>query len=151
MLSIVILFTCYALVIFSRHLADDIETVWQVEVLPVLRDLRNRVLNEHLEVVLSNCAAQMHMVGRGKHAPRPPAHFLCPISQTLMVDPVVASDGFVYERSSLTRWLEESATSPMTNSRLEESVVTEAVVLREAINRWRAMCSYAVAPAASVT
>ena len=53
-----------------------------------------------------------------------------------MQDPVVASDGFAYERASLERWLEESDVSPMTNSRLEDSNIQDAVFLREAIKRW---------------
>ena len=31
-----------------------------------------------------------------------PKSFICPISQEMMVDPVVASDGFSYERRLIT-------------------------------------------------
>jgi E3 ubiquitin-protein ligase RGLG len=32
-----------------------------------------------------------------------------------MVDPVIASDGFTYERAAIEAWLARRATSPMTN------------------------------------
>lgn len=32
-----------------------------------------------------------------------------------MRDPVIATDGFTYERSAIAAWLARSATSPMTN------------------------------------
>ena len=44
--------------------------------------------------------------------------FTCPISQELMVDPVVAPDGHTYEREALMRWLRISAVprSPLTGT-----------------------------------
>lgn len=42
--------------------------------------------------------------------------FKCPITQQTMVDPVVASDGFTYERSAIMAWLGRGQrTSPVTN------------------------------------
>lgn len=43
---------------------------------------------------------------------------MCPISQSLPVDPVLAEDGKVYERSEILRWLETKKTSPVTNLRM---------------------------------
>lgn len=31
-----------------------------------------------------------------------PKHFICPISQDLMIDPVVAADGFTYENRQIS-------------------------------------------------
>ena len=45
--------------------------------------------------------------------------FNCPISLELMTDPVVASDGFTYDRESIAQWLFEHNTSPTTNEPLE--------------------------------
>jgi len=36
-----------------------------------------------------------------------------------MKDPVIAADGFTYERSAIEAWLQKKSTSPMTNSPLE--------------------------------
>lgn len=45
-----------------------------------------------------------------------PIDFCCPISQTLMNDPVKTSDGFTYDRASIERWFSYgNITSPLTN------------------------------------
>ena len=41
---------------------------------------------------------------------------LCPITRTLMVDPVVASDGNTYERSAILQWIKLRQTSPLNPS-----------------------------------
>jgi TPR repeat protein len=41
--------------------------------------------------------------------------FLCPITFSLPVDPVMAEDGNVYERSAIEEWLEQQHKSPVTN------------------------------------
>jgi hypothetical protein len=40
--------------------------------------------------------------------------WLCPISYALMRDPVIAPDGYTYERSAISQWLSSNAISPMT-------------------------------------
>ena len=40
--------------------------------------------------------------------------FVCPITGQKMVDPVVAMDGFTYERYAIERWFRDHNTSPMT-------------------------------------
>lgn len=48
-----------------------------------------------------------------------PDEFLCPISREVMIDPVIAADGFTYERNGIERWFKRgSNVSPMTNQRL---------------------------------
>jgi len=42
-------------------------------------------------------------------------HHRCPITQQLLVDPVVGEDGHIYERSALETWLSTKRTSPTTN------------------------------------
>ncbi|XP_053204626.1 WD repeat, SAM and U-box domain-containing protein 1-like isoform X2 [Panonychus citri] len=45
-----------------------------------------------------------------------PDELFCPITHELMKDPVVASDGYTYERTAITEWVENgNNTSPMTN------------------------------------
>ena len=50
-------------------------------------------------------------------------HVLCPITQAVMREPVVASDGHTYERSALMRWMETNDTSPMTNEKITNLIV----------------------------
>ena len=40
---------------------------------------------------------------------------LCPIKHELPLDPVIAEDNFVYERSAIEEWLERNEKSPHTN------------------------------------
>ena len=44
-----------------------------------------------------------------------PTHrYRCPISHLIFRNPVVAEDGFTYERKAITEWMEKKETSPMT-------------------------------------
>ncbi|KAL3821905.1 hypothetical protein ACHAXA_008439, partial [Cyclostephanos tholiformis] len=52
----------------------------------------------------------------------PPRELICPITQELLRDPVVAEDGHTYERKSLTTWFGMGRDrSPVTNSLLDTS------------------------------
>ena len=43
------------------------------------------------------------------------AELVCPITFSLPVDPVIAEDGKVYERSAIEEWLKQQRKSPVTN------------------------------------
>jgi hypothetical protein len=43
-------------------------------------------------------------------------NWLCPITLELPIDPVMAEDGKIYERSAIEQWLREKMTSPSTNN-----------------------------------
>ena len=49
----------------------------------------------------------------------PPDWLLCPITQELMRDPVITTDGHAYERTAITTWLQKHNTSPATGLVLE--------------------------------
>ena len=40
--------------------------------------------------------------------------FFCPITQDVMADPVITSDGHTYERAAIEQWLASHNTSPLT-------------------------------------
>merc|ERR1719191_124928 len=44
----------------------------------------------------------------------------CPVSLMIFEDPVIASDGFIYEKASLTTLLANRQASPMTRERLQQ-------------------------------
>lgn len=48
------------------------------------------------------------------------AELCCPVSLVLFVDPVIASDGFLYEKASLDGLLQAHMASPMTRERLKK-------------------------------
>ena len=49
---------------------------------------------------------------------------MCPITQEVMVDPVVASDGHVYERSAILRCIQAGQPSPLTRQVLSSELAT---------------------------
>uniref|UniRef100_A0A6A7FQW5 WD repeat, SAM and U-box domain-containing protein 1 n=1 Tax=Hirondellea gigas TaxID=1518452 RepID=A0A6A7FQW5_9CRUS len=68
----------------------------------------------------------------------PPSEFLCPITQELIVDPVICADGFTYERLAMEAWLSsKKRTSPMTNELLAHTILTPNRTLRTLIQRYR--------------
>ena len=59
---------------------------------------------------------------------------LCPITHGLMVDPVLAEDGYTYERSSIQKWLSKNRTSPLNpNKQMKVSMLAPEKILRETI------------------
>ncbi|KAI0509839.1 hypothetical protein KFK09_010436 [Dendrobium nobile] len=65
-----------------------------------------------------------------------PTSFVCPIFQEIMYDPVAAADGFTYERTAILEWLDNRATSPMTNLELENLNLFPNHALKLAIQDW---------------
>ncbi|CAL8466673.1 g6209 [Coccomyxa elongata] len=69
----------------------------------------------------------------------PPGMLICPITQELLNDPVVAADGFTYSRAAIDQWLRSGHdTSPMTNLRLAHKHLTPNYTLRSVVLEWRA-------------
>ncbi|XP_028249540.1 WD repeat, SAM and U-box domain-containing protein 1-like isoform X1 [Parambassis ranga] len=65
-----------------------------------------------------------------------PDEFLCPITRELMKDPVIAADGYSYERESIESWIRgKNKTSPMTNLPLQTTMLTPNRFLKMAITR----------------
>ncbi|XP_006880863.1 PREDICTED: WD repeat, SAM and U-box domain-containing protein 1 isoform X2 [Elephantulus edwardii] len=66
-----------------------------------------------------------------------PDEFICPITRELMKDPVIAADGYSYEKEAMESWIgKKKRTSPMTNLVLPSLVLTPNRTLKMAINRW---------------
>ena len=66
-----------------------------------------------------------------------PDEYLCPITQEIMVDPVIAMDGHTYERRAIEEWLETNNTSPMTNSPLPNKMLLPNLAVRSMISERR--------------
>jgi hypothetical protein len=67
------------------------------------------------------------------------ADFLCPISGKLMADPVMAGDGFTYEREAIEEWLEggDNRGSPMLGAKVSTGpTLVPDERRRDAINAW---------------
>ncbi|XP_042282459.1 WD repeat, SAM and U-box domain-containing protein 1-like isoform X2 [Thunnus maccoyii] len=71
-----------------------------------------------------------------------PDEFLCPITRELMKEPVIAADGYSYERESIESWIRgKNKTSPMTNLPLQTTLLTPNRSLKMAIARWKSSSS----------
>ncbi|KAG2454715.1 hypothetical protein HYH02_000552 [Chlamydomonas schloesseri] len=72
-----------------------------------------------------------------------PPLFVCPITQDVMEDPVVAADGFTYERAAIAEWMSCGAVggrtprSPLTNLPFEHRTVLPNRALKSQICSWR--------------
>ncbi|XP_075335864.1 WD repeat, SAM and U-box domain-containing protein 1 [Odontesthes bonariensis] len=67
-----------------------------------------------------------------------PDEFLCPVTRELMKDPVIAADGYSYEREAIESWIRgKNKTSPMTNLPLQTTLLTPNRSLKMAITRWK--------------
>ncbi|XP_074470625.1 WD repeat, SAM and U-box domain-containing protein 1-like isoform X2 [Sebastes fasciatus] len=67
-----------------------------------------------------------------------PDEFLCPITRELMREPVIAADGYSYERDAINSWINtKNRSSPMTNLPLLTTLLTPNHTLKMAIGRWK--------------
>ncbi|XP_023188541.1 WD repeat, SAM and U-box domain-containing protein 1 isoform X1 [Xiphophorus maculatus] len=67
-----------------------------------------------------------------------PDEFLCPITRELMREPVIAADGYSYERQAIENWIHtKNRSSPMTNLPLLTTLLTPNHTLKMAISRWK--------------
>ena len=64
---------------------------------------------------------------------KPPDAFCCPVTLELMREPVIASDGHTYERTTLQRLLETTKCSPLTRERLQTNVMVPNFNLKKRI------------------
>jgi hypothetical protein len=76
-------------------------------------------------------------------AAEPPSELVCPIRHILMVnDPVLAPDGYTYEREAIVEWLDrggETALSPMTHEPLgSNATLVSNVAIRTMARDWHA-------------
>ena len=67
----------------------------------------------------------------------PPDELICPITQEVMEDPVVAADGHTYERAAIARWMVKRMTSPKTGEDLESPIVFPNHSVRRMVREWQ--------------
>ena len=63
-----------------------------------------------------------------------PPIFVCPITQEMMRDPVIAEDGYTYERQAIEEWTSRHRRSPMTNKDMNTTQLISNHALRSAIS-----------------
>jgi uncharacterized Zn finger protein (UPF0148 family) len=65
-----------------------------------------------------------------------PDEYVCPITHELMEDPVVAQDGFSYERKAIEDWFRRSASSPKNGIHISTMVFPNQN-LKSIISTWK--------------
>jgi hypothetical protein len=87
---------------------------------------------------MSNAAEILKPSSPKKPAERePPPDMLCPITQELMIEPVILADGHSYELSAITLWLSKHNVSPMTGDVLPHKTPTPNYTLKKLIMAWK--------------
>ena len=66
-----------------------------------------------------------------------PNEYLCPITLSLMKDPVLAADGHSYERTAISKWLQKHDTSPKNGNKLEHLNLTPNHAIRSLIEEFK--------------
>lgn len=67
----------------------------------------------------------------------PPEEFCCPISSSLMFDPVIIASGITYERMFIEKWFSEwHDTCPKTQKKLENLSVVPNSCMKDLISSW---------------
>jgi hypothetical protein len=82
-------------------------------------------------------AAQAAIPGSSSSSSGVPSLFLCPLSQRVLTDPVVACDGFTYDRRAVQEWFESGQRiSPLTKQTLRSTATLPNHVVRCAVDEW---------------
>jgi hypothetical protein len=84
-----------------------------------MADVLAAVLKENQDLQTQITQAQAHYKNRADIPPQ----FLCPILHEVMVDPVMAADGYTYEREAIETWYRQRDTSPMTNQIIPPTLI----------------------------
>ncbi|KAL7521004.1 hypothetical protein ACHAWX_005694 [Stephanocyclus meneghinianus] len=66
-----------------------------------------------------------------------PPHFLCPLTKSVMLHPVIDAEGNTYERRAILRWLDLEDTSPVTANSLSAADLVENKRRMAAIEAYR--------------
>jgi len=76
----------------------------------------------------------------------PPPAFVCPLTQVVMVDPVIDPEGHSYERSAIEDWLGHNPTSPVTRNPLTAAMLAPNRALGTAIEEWQSQRESTIHP-----
>ncbi len=95
---------------------------------------------DHFISILADRDAKEHasLQDESKHTNPVPDSFLCPITLAVFEDPVVAADGFTYERAGITHWLHTGSTkSPIKGTAMNSQTLVPNVNLKAQIREYQ--------------
>jgi len=88
------------------------------------------------ELMLKPTPSALHVILDALPEGAVPHHFLCPIFQDVMGDPVTTVDGHTYERAAIEKWFEDHETAPMTGLVLRSKLLTPDAELKKQIHEF---------------
>lgn len=65
-----------------------------------------------------------------------PNEYMCPITMQIMTDPVILTDGHVYEKKAIEQWLTTHDTSPITKQTVNKNIIIPCFALRKLIEEF---------------
>ena len=68
----------------------------------------------------------------------PPEELVCPLTHELMIDPVITTGGYTYERGPIERWLATHDTDPMTGEPLSDKTLRPNMLVRSMCRKYSA-------------
>lgn len=93
------------------------------------------IVNNHIHIISARNIVLEEPVDNNRN--EPPDDFLCPITYVIMDDPVIAMDGYTYERLAIETWFRANQTSPMTNVVLDDTItLIPNFTMRSLIASW---------------
>lgn len=95
----------------------------------VKRQFGNEALEEEEEKIFKKTKAL-----KGIFKNKIPNEFYCPITQDILIDPVMIEDGNTYERRAITLWFQQHDTSPITNLHLKSKNMMTNMALKKLIH-----------------
>lgn len=108
----------------------------------------------HVVTALQVCEAlaAQYAATSSQSPPEPPKEYLCPISQQIMINPVLLVEtGDSYEAANITRWLDTHSTCPLTGQQRQSKQLSKQLssnrALKNLIADWAAAHGF-VLPAA---
>ncbi len=57
----------------------------------------------------------------------------CPITHQIFLDPVIAADGFTYEKDALEEWYKRNASSPMLGTKVNTTLYVQNIIVRNMV------------------
>lgn len=90
----------------------------------------SQVEHSEEEKVLKNRMNALKGLFKGKI----PTEFFCPITQEILIDPVMVQDGNTYERKAIELWFQKHSTSPLTNEVLISKNLLPNLALKKLIH-----------------
>jgi hypothetical protein len=61
---------------------------------------------------------------------------VCPITHTIISDPVIADDGYTYEKSAIITWITQKGTSPITRDPISISSLKPNRLIKDMIDQY---------------